>query len=743
MNTRFATACVTAARSIAAPLLALFLSSAAVAATPPQKVPRHPLETRALVDPQGVLDQLPGLMRTAAAAKDFQQISLLELTRANACRVLADWECQREAGFRARAAAASATQPILQVRGLIAESRGRISMQDFTRGEHLLGEAERILKAHPFPELLADVYLAYSSLSYTLGKHAFAAEYAQRGLAALAGQPAPTMRVRLLRNQANALAQLGEIDRAQAAVREGMAQVEQLRDPKLSAELHLEDARIARMKGDVPTQVASGRRILELAGSLGNSQLRGMGHEVLALAALDSDHDEAQRHLQLGYESFRQLGLLRDERRILRALVASMLGHPEQAAAVVPLARRLIELETSLDASDNALASDDFDARLKYAQQEFDVQRLQADAALTSQREATLTYQRRFALALAGLSLLLLLLMAVFIYYQRRFSSRLQRVNARLRESEQARSIGEARMRAITDSIPAMISHVDAEQRYLFANAFTGQVFGIDPTSMIGKTVHEVRGDALYEEIRGHIETVLRGESISFEGTAEVAGRNYHYKSNYMPDRDPEGRVRGFFALTFDITQMKDAEAALDRLARVDSLTGVANRRQFEERLAVALAHGRRKGEGVALLCVDIDHFKSINDTYGHPVGDAVIITVADRLRACVRQEDVVARLGGDEFMVLVGNAQPGNAETVAEKVLEAMREPVQVGELALRVGTSVGVAYGPTEISSTSLLSLVDQALYRAKSAGRNTYRVAEGGPPPPPATTPAPAPA
>lgn len=729
MKTRFATACARAAGAVAAPLLALFLAFAAVAATPPQQVPRHPLETQALVDPQGVLDQLPGLVRSAEEARDYRQISLLELTRANACRVLADWACQREAGYRARTAAASARLPILQVRGLIAESRGRISMQDFTRGEHLLGEAERILKSHPFPELLADVHLAYSSLSYTLGKHAFAAEYAQRGLAALAGQPAPTMRVRLLRNQANALAQLGELDRAQTAVREGMAQVEQLRDPKLSAELRLEDARIARMKGDVRTQVANGRKILDLAGSLGNSQLRGLGHEVLALAVLGSDHDQAHSHLQLAYESFHQLGLLRDERRVLRVLVTSMLGHPDQSATLVPLARRLIELETSLDANDNALASDDFDARLKYAQQEFDVQRLQAEAALTSQRETTLTYQRRFALALAGLSLLLLMVMAVFFYYQRRFNTRLQRVNARLRESEQARATSETRMRAITDSIPAMISHIDAEQRYLFANAFTGQVFGIDTASMIGKTVREVRGEALFEEIREQMERVLRGEAVSFEGTTQVAGRTYHYKSNYMPDLDAQGAVRVFFALTFDITQMKDAEAALDRLARVDSLTGVANRRQFEERLAVALAHGRRKGEGVALLCVDIDHFKSINDTYGHPVGDAVIISVADRLRACVRQEDVVARLGGDEFMVLLSDAHPGSAETVAEKVLEAMREPVQVGDTALQVGTSIGVAYGPMAISSTSLLSLVDQALYRAKAAGRNTYRVADGG--------------
>ena len=728
MNERISAVATPVARVVVALFLGLLLWTSARAAPTPVEVPRHPLETQALVDPKAVLQQLPPLLRTAAEAHDYQQIALLELARANACRVLADWACQREAGFRARTAAEAAVAPVLQVRGLIAESRGRISMQDFTRGEHLLGEAKRILQSHPFPELSADVYLAYSSLSYTLGKHTAAADYAQRGLNALDGQPAPTMRVRLLRNQANALAQLGQSDRAQALVRQGLVLVEQLRDPKLSAELYLEDARIARLKADVPTQVTNGHKILALARELGNSQLDGLGHEVLGLAVLDSDRNAARHELRLAFESFGKLGLQRDERRVLRSLLLEMLADPNPGLGLAPLARRLISLETSLDASDNALASDDFDARLKYEQQEFDVQRLEAAAALTSQRESTLTYQRRFALALAGLSLLLLVVMASFFLSQRRFNSRLQKVIAQLRLSEQARAISELRMRAITDHIPAMIAHIDENQRYMFANAFTGQMLGVEPASMIGRTVRETRGEALYADIKPHVEAVLRGETVSFEGCIPMSGTSYHYQSNFVPDRAPDGSIRGFFALTFDITQMKNAEAALDRLARVDSLTGVANRRQFEERLANALAHSRRHGEGIALLCVDIDHFKAINDGYGHPVGDAVLIAVANRLQGCVREEDVVARLGGDEFMVLLGDAQANTADNVAQKVLAAMQLPLAIGLHSLQVGTSIGVAFSPTEISSTALLSLVDQALYRAKAAGRNTYRTAEG---------------
>lgn len=733
MTVRFTAVATPASRALVALFLGLLLWTGAQAAAIPAEVPRHPLETQALADPQSVLKQLPALLRKAADARDFRETALLELARANACRVLADWACQREAGFRAHSAAEAADAPVLQVRGLIAESRGRISMQDFTRGEHLLGEAKRILQSHPFPELSADVYLAYSSLSYTLGKHAAAADYAQRGLTALGGQQAPTMRVRLLRNQANALAQLGQSDRAQALVRQGLALVEQLRDPKLSAELYLEDARIARLKGDVPSQVANGRKILVLAGELGNSQLDGLGHEVLGLAATGADPAMARRELRLAYESFGRLGVQRDERRVLRSLLLEMLSDPHASADLAPLARRLIALEASLDASDNALASDDFDARLKYEQQEFDVQRLEAAAALNSQRETTLTYQRRFALTLAGLSLLLLVVMASFFLAQRRFNVRLQGVIAQLRASEQARTISESRMRAVTDHIPAMIAHIDANQSYMFANAFTGDMLGVQPADMIGRTILEMRGETLYGEIKPHVEAVLRGETVSFEGCTQAEGNDFHYQSNFVPDRAPDGSVQGFFALTFDITQMKNAEAALDRLARVDSLTGLANRRQFEERLADALAHGRRHGEGIALLCVDIDHFKAINDSHGHPAGDSVLLAVANRLLGCVREEDVVARLGGDEFMLLLGSAQASTADNVAQKVLAAMQQPLIVGSHLLQVGTSIGVAFSPTEVSGTTLLSLVDQALYRAKAAGRNTYRSAEGTPPAP----------
>jgi diguanylate cyclase (GGDEF)-like protein/PAS domain S-box-containing protein len=362
---------------------------------------------------------------------------------------------------------------------------------------------------------------------------------------------------------------------------------------------------------------------------------------------------------------------------------------------------------------------------MKYEQQEFDVQRLQAANALAAQREAALTYQRRFATAIAAAALILLALMAWFAFVQRRWGERLQAAFTRLRESERQVVRSEVRMRSITDNMPALIAHLDRDERYLFVNAMGANIFGIDPKDMIGRTVREVRGDAIYAVMQPNIQAALRGETVSFEGETDVAGVRYHYQSTFVPDYDADGEVQGLYALTFDITRMKEAEESLERLARIDSLTGVANRRQFEEQLAAAVARASRQDEAVALLAIDIDHFKSINDNHGHPAGDAVLVEVAGRLLASVRAGDLVARLGGDEFMVIVSNPAPDSAETIARKVLGIMRTPVELGaHMRLPIGTSIGVVYSPHPLEPQVLMSLVDRALYRAKGAGRNTFR-------------------
>jgi diguanylate cyclase (GGDEF)-like protein len=183
--------------------------------------------------------------------------------------------------------------------------------------------------------------------------------------------------------------------------------------------------------------------------------------------------------------------------------------------------------------------------------------------------------------------------------------------------------------------------------------------------------------------------------------------------------RDISRRVAAELAL-------EDSHRELERLARVDALTGLANRRQLDERLELAMGRLRRHGTPVALMYLDVDHFKRINDTWGHAAGDKVLCSFADRLIRCVRAIDLVARLGGDEFVVVVEDAAlPAAAETIARTLIAEMHHSIDVDGTALTVTTSIGIGYAKAPTQTTTLLAAADAALYAAKQAGRNTYRM------------------
>jgi diguanylate cyclase (GGDEF)-like protein len=164
-------------------------------------------------------------------------------------------------------------------------------------------------------------------------------------------------------------------------------------------------------------------------------------------------------------------------------------------------------------------------------------------------------------------------------------------------------------------------------------------------------------------------------------------------------------------------------------MARHDPLTDLPNRLVLREGLEQALARMGRHGEGLALLCLDLDHFKAVNDTLGHPLGDALLQAVADRLRLCIRETDTVARLGGDEFVILqVGADQPVGATTLARRVIKAISAPYDLEGHQVVIGASIGIAVSPGDgTHSDQLLKSADMALYRAKADGRGTLRFFE----------------
>ena len=217
-------------------------------------------------------------------------------------------------------------------------------------------------------------------------------------------------------------------------------------------------------------------------------------------------------------------------------------------------------------------------------------------------------------------------------------------------------------------------------------------------------------------------------ETTGFEHTAHV----------YERER-PDGTVleirsmplpHGGFVRTYtDITARKEAERRVEHMARHDGLTDLANRALFREHLVRRLAEVNRYGGSAALLCIDLDRFKAVNDTMGHPAGDELLRALSLRMKEMVRTEDTVARLGGDEFAILqVGVDQPTNAGALAQHLLEIARQPIRIGGSEVTVELSIGIAIAPGDgLDPDDLLKRADLALYRAKSEGRNTFRFYE----------------
>ncbi|MBT9490052.1 MAG: EAL domain-containing protein [Rubrivivax sp.] len=200
-------------------------------------------------------------------------------------------------------------------------------------------------------------------------------------------------------------------------------------------------------------------------------------------------------------------------------------------------------------------------------------------------------------------------------------------------------------------------------------------------------------------------------------------GRTRWWSLSAKPVLDEQGRVCGWRGVASDITAARQANRQLTWLAHNDALTGLANRYQFRRELALRLRPDST--EPLALLCLDLDHFKQVNDTLGHAVGDELLRTVGDRLRAVTRPSDVVARLGGDEFALLTSLAGPGALQQLAQRLLDALAAPCEIKGLQLTVRGSLGIARAPQDGAEVDgLLNAADLALYAAKSAGRNEYR-------------------
>ncbi|MGN8548662.1 putative bifunctional diguanylate cyclase/phosphodiesterase [Bradyrhizobium sp. 13971] len=189
-----------------------------------------------------------------------------------------------------------------------------------------------------------------------------------------------------------------------------------------------------------------------------------------------------------------------------------------------------------------------------------------------------------------------------------------------------------------------------------------------------------------------------------------------------------EGRD-GYLVAVVDITERRAAEARIAHMAHHDGLTNLPNRDFYQERLREALERGRSGNKRVAVMCIDLDLFKNVNDSFGHPMGDRLLKLVAERLREVVRDDNVAARLGGDEFaIVLAADVSPNEASAFAERLIDALSAPYNIDGLEVVVGASVGIALSPGDgTTSEELMRNADMALYRAKSEGGGVHHFFE----------------
>lgn len=300
-----------------------------------------------------------------------------------------------------------------------------------------------------------------------------------------------------------------------------------------------------------------------------------------------------------------------------------------------------------------------------------------------------------------------------------------QKAELALMESQQ-------RLTTIADNLHAAMLYVDRDQRFGYVNKTYLQWHGVPEQALMGRLLSEVYTDddssgARYDEMVPYIERALDGERVVFEAHRLVNGGLRHVEVTYIPHLE-HGMVAGFYAMIQDISERKTAQLYFEHHASHDELTGLLNRKTFLERLALAQARCRRNRKALAVLFLDLNQFRQINDAHGHAAGDRVLMRFADVLRQSVREVDTVARLGGDEFVVLVEHLASGvqDAVRIAEKIIATVDG--QAPEGGVVVSASIGIALQRAHWAGTvaDLLALADTAMHQSKQRGGSAWSLA-----------------
>lgn len=296
-----------------------------------------------------------------------------------------------------------------------------------------------------------------------------------------------------------------------------------------------------------------------------------------------------------------------------------------------------------------------------------------------------------------------------------------------LMTAEQRHAELAARFDAALAHMPHGLCTIDIAGKVIIANRRTAELFGA--------TIEMLKLNVPLPEFIGHVGLAKFGETLRKQLVEQCAvwlsnegrpfdmelndGRQLEMTRNPVPDGSA-------VIIIEDVTERRESEAKILYLARHDPLTGLPNRRELRDEIEGILCRCAANREAaVAVMCLDLDGFKQVNDRFGHHAGDEVLVTVADRLRALLQREELVARLGGDEFAVVLENATSSGAVALAQRVIRQIARPYWLStDDAVSIGTSIGIAFAVSGDSFERLMKRADAALYDAKQAGKGTYR-------------------
>ncbi len=285
-------------------------------------------------------------------------------------------------------------------------------------------------------------------------------------------------------------------------------------------------------------------------------------------------------------------------------------------------------------------------------------------------------------------------------------------------------------MQAVINAAPTPIFYKDAEGRYLGCNKAFEKYIGLSRDQLIGRSVFELF-DADLARIYFEADKALfdkKGTQI-YEAKVDYADgttRDVMFHKAYFHAED-EG-IDGIVGSILDITERKKAEKSLEQLALTDSLTGLDNRYSLMKSLEHALLRQNRQNSILAFFMLDLDGFKQINDSYGHPAGDALLVEVAQKLKSHLRESDVIARVGGDEFSVIIESlSSTESVIPLVNNIIAEFSKPLIVDNKSLSIGISIGIAVSSSSgCSSEEIVKQADAALYRVKESGKGSFNLA-----------------